>query len=118
MHSFAIGPDALQRPVAAVEMAYRTGGYFTPVREPGDLVEVIENVSFANIEAIEVHNLTTGEAASELRIQADGTFGALVPIRTGLNRIQVMARSSDGSEATAAISVGHAEGGQATTPPP
>lgn len=110
VHSFAIGPDALERPVAAVEMAYRTGGYFTPVRVPGDLVEVIENVSFANIEAIEVQNLTTGEAASELRIQADGTFGALVPIRTGLNRIQVLARSSDGSEATASISLGHAEG--------
>lgn len=110
IHSFAIGPKALKRPVAAVEMAMRTGGSFTPVREPGDLKEVIESVSFANIEAIEVVNLTTGEAATELRIQADGSFGALVPLRTGLNRIRVLARASDGSETTAEISVGHAKG--------
>jgi len=110
IHSFAIGSKALKRPVAAVEMASRTGGYFTPVREPGDLKEVIESVSFANIEAIEVVNLTTGEAATELRIQADGSYGALVPVRTGLNRIRVLARASDGSETTAEISVGHAKG--------
>ncbi len=110
IHSFAIGQKALNRPVAAVEMASRTGGFFTPVRSPGDLVEVIENVSFANIETIEVTNLTTGQPASELRIQADGSYGALVPVETGLNRIRVLARASDGSEATADVSVGHAEG--------
>ncbi|MCP5059124.1 MAG: VWA domain-containing protein [bacterium] len=110
IHSFAIGTKALKRPVAAVEMASRTGGYFTPVREPGDLKEVIESVSFANIEAIEVTNQTTGEAATELRIQADGSYGALVPVRTGLNRIRVLARASDGSETSAEVSVGHAEG--------
>ena len=110
IHSFAIGTQALKRPIAAVEMASRTGGYFTPVREPGDLKEVIESVSFANIEAIEVTNLTTGQAATELRIQADGSYGALVPVRTGLNRIRVLARASDGSETSAEVSVGHAKG--------
>ncbi|MCP5066584.1 MAG: VWA domain-containing protein [bacterium] len=110
IHSFAIGTKALKRPIAAVEMASRTGGYFTPVREPGDLKEVIESVSCANIEAIEVTNLTTGEAATELHIQADGGYGALVPVRTGLNRIRVLARASDGSETTAEVSVGYAKG--------
>jgi hypothetical protein len=117
VHSFAIGPDALKRPVAAVEMAYRTGGYFTPVRQPGDLSEVIDNVSFANIESIDVVNLTTGEAASELRIQADGSYGALVPVRTGLNRVRVRVRASDGSEASAEVSVGYAEGVKPTRLP-
>ncbi len=117
VHSFAIGPDALQRPVAAVEIAYRTGGYFTPVRQPGDLVEVIENVSFANIESLTVRNLTTGETAREVRVQADGTFGALVPIRTGLNRLRVEVKASDGSAATAEVSVAHAEGVKPTRLP-
>ena len=37
IHSFAIGPDALEGPIATVEMASRTDGFFTPVRHPGDL---------------------------------------------------------------------------------
>ena len=35
IHSFAIGQEALSGPIAPVEMAHRTGGEFTPVREPG-----------------------------------------------------------------------------------
>ena len=42
LHSFATGPDALDGPIATVEMASRTRGYFTPVRHPGDLVDVVE----------------------------------------------------------------------------
>jgi len=110
VHSFAIGPEALDGPVAAVEMASRTGGYFTPVRNPADLVEVIENVSLANIDQITVENLTTGKAASGLLTNADGTFSALVPVETGHNRIRVTARAVDGLEATTEITLDYAPG--------
>jgi hypothetical protein len=114
IHSFAIGPEALEGPVATVEMAARTGGYFTPVREPGDLVEVIENVSLADVERLEVRNLTTGAAASELVINADGSFGALVPLQAGKNRIEALARADNGQEARAEILLQYAPG----APPP
>ncbi len=114
VHSFAVGPEALAGPVAAVEMATVTGGYFTPVRDPGDLVEVIENVSFANIEELSVRNATTNQPASELITAADGSYSALVPLRTGENVLEVSARASDGTEATAQVTVNHAPG--ATTP--
>jgi hypothetical protein len=110
VHSFAIGPEALDGPVAAVEMASRTGGYFTPVRHPADLVEVIEHVSFANIDQVTIQNLTTDAAASELLTNADGTFSALVPVKEGHNRIRVLARASDGSEATAEVNIDYAPG--------
>lgn len=110
IHSFAIGPEALDGPVAAVEMATRTGGYFTPVRHPGDLVEVIEHVSFANIDQVAIRNLTTGEAASELITNADGTFSALIPLAKGRNRIQVVARANDGSDANAEVTVTYVPG--------
>jgi hypothetical protein len=110
IHSFAIGPEALDGPVAAVEMAARTGGYFTPVRRPADLVEVIEHVSFANIDQVTIQNLTTGAPASELITNADGTFSALVPLKEGRNRIQVLARASDGSDATAEVALSYAPG--------
>jgi hypothetical protein len=110
VHSFAIGPEALDGPVAAVEMASRTGGNFTPVRHPADLVKVIENVSFANIDEVVIENLTNGAPASGLFTNADGTFSALVPLETGLNRIQVAVRANDGLEATAEITLKYAPG--------
>jgi hypothetical protein len=110
IHSFAIGPEALDGPVAVVEMAARTGGYFTPVRHPADLVDVIENVSFANIDEVTIQNLTTGAAASQLVTNADGTFSGLVPVTEGHNRIQVTVRSSEGSDATAEVTVDYAPG--------
>ena len=117
IHSFAIGPEALDGPVAVVEMAARTGGYFTPVRRPGDLVSVIENVSFANIDEITVRNLTTGEPASELITSADGSFSALVPVQHGRNRIRVLARANDGSDATAEVTVDYVPGVKTRTLP-
>jgi len=110
VHSFAIGPEALDGPVAAVEMASRTGGYFTPVRHPADLVEVIENVSLANIDQVTVENLTNGEAASGLLTNADGSFSALVPVEVGHNRIRVTARAHDGLEATTEVTLDYAPG--------
>jgi hypothetical protein len=117
IHSFAIGPEALDGPVAAVEMAARTGGYFTPVRHPGDLVEVIEHVSFANIDQVAIRNLTTDEPASELITNADGTFSALVPLAKGRNRIQVVARANDGSDAHAEVTVNYVPGVDTRTLP-
>jgi len=117
IHSFAIGPEALDGPVAAVEMATRTGGYFTPVRHPADLVEVIDNVSFANIKQVTIQNLTTGAPASQLLTNADGTFSALVPLEEGHNRIQVTARASDGLEATTETTLDYAAGVHTVTLP-
>ena len=117
IHSFAIGPEALDGPVAAVEMASRTGGNFTPVRHPADLVKLIENVSFANIDQVTIENLTTGAPASGLFTNADGTFSALVPVQAGLNRIQVSVRAQDGLEATAEITLKYAPGVKAVMLP-
>ena len=97
IHSFAIGPDALEGPVATVEMASRTDGFFTPVRHPGDLVEVIEAVSFANLGEVSLQNLTTGKPADLFRATADGAWAGFVPMDPGENEIEVRAQSSDGA---------------------
>ncbi|MBW2399717.1 MAG: VWA domain-containing protein, partial [Deltaproteobacteria bacterium] len=49
IHSFAIGSDALEGPVAVVEMAARTGGSFTPVPRAGALVELMRDVHFTSL---------------------------------------------------------------------
>jgi len=110
IHSFAIGPDALEGPVATVEMAQRTDGYFTPVRHPGDLVNVVEQVSFANLDEVQVKSLTTGEAAEHFRTTADGSWAGFLRMEPGTNEIDVRARSSDGLEHSTSVSVTMATG--------
>ena len=112
VHSFAIGPEALDGPVAAVELAERTEGQFTPVRNPGELTDVIEQVSFADIQEITVRNVTTGAPADVLQANADGSFGALVPLASGKNKLEVTARASDGATALSGVTVVYTPGGQ------
>jgi hypothetical protein len=112
IHSFAIGPEAMEGPVSCVEMSERTHGIFTPVKNPGELTDVIEQVNFANIDQITVKNLTTGKPADVERAKADGSFGALVPLQSGKNKLEVYARASDGAESRANVTVVYVPGTQ------
>ncbi len=105
IHSFAIGPHALDGPIAPVEMAARTNGYFTPVRHPGDLVDVVEQVSFANLREVTLRNLTTGEPAERFRTTADGSWAGFVRTVAGANRIEIRAKADDGIEASSEVEV-------------
>jgi hypothetical protein len=117
IHSFAIGPEALDAPIAALEMAERTGGFFIPVRHPGDLQKAVEEVSFTRVRAIDLRNATTGDRARTLRVTADGGWAGLVPAIAGLNRLDVVARSDDGTRVRRQLAVFVAPS-QAETPVP
>ncbi|MBI2985868.1 MAG: VWA domain-containing protein [Deltaproteobacteria bacterium] len=112
VHVFALGEEALSYPTAAVGIARESGGVFTPVVRPADILSVLENVSVVGVDYVEVVNLTTGQKASQLRLAADGFFSAAVPMTEGLNRIQVLARASDGVTGRDSISVYYQRGDQ------
>ena len=99
INSYALGTQALTRPIAATEIARVTLGTFTPVLEPGAIVATLQAVSFANIEDVGILNLTTREHAPDVRLNPDGSFVAFVPVREGKNRVLVNALASDGGEA-------------------
>ena len=103
--TFAIGEDALSEPVVVVEMARVTNGVFTPVRNPGDLRAVFEDVTFAEIGDLQVRNTTNGKVADYLNKNADGTFSALLPMEEGENMLEVYARSTNDTEARRSIRV-------------
>jgi hypothetical protein len=105
IHSFAIGPDALDGPVATVEMASRTDGYFTPVRHPADLVEVVEDVSFANLENVTLRNLTRKAEAAFFLSTADGSWAGLLELAPGRNVIEVLAKATDGTDSSRTVEV-------------
>ena len=114
IHSFAIGPEALEGPIAAVEMAAITKGLFTPVPDPGRLSEFVEAMALADIEEVTARNATSGEPAHEVELHADGSFEALVPLQVGKNVLEVRARSSRGDEASASVLVHYAPGSART----
>jgi hypothetical protein len=115
VHSFAIGDDALDGPLAAVEMARRTNGYFIPVRRPADLINAVKAVNIARLARLEIRNKTTGEAAYPFPATADGAWGGFIRLETGENELEITARAEDGTEATKGLTL-HFEP-DATAPP-
>lgn len=103
INTYAVGPDALTNPVAATEVARSTLGTFTPVRNAGDIVAVLQGVSFANIEDVVVTNLTTGDFSTDVRLEPDGSFSGFVPVREGTNRVRVTALATDGQHGSVEI---------------
>jgi von Willebrand factor type A domain len=101
INTYALGPMALGLPQALIEMSRVSLGTYTPVRNPGDIVALLQGVSFANIEDVVFANLTTGELSTDVRLNPDGSFHGFVPVREGRNEIRVKAMASDGSSGSA-----------------
>lgn len=97
INTYALGPAALTYPYAATEMARVTLGNYTPVQNPGDIIALLQGISFANIEDVVVTNLTTGDFSTDVRLTPDGSFTGFVPVREGHNRVRVTALASDGA---------------------
>ncbi len=111
-HVFALGEEALSHPRAAVGVAQESGGTFTPVVRPADILGVLENISLVGVGYVQVLNETTGQRASSLRLASDGFFSSALPVVEGLNRIQVWARSSDGATGQSSLSIYYLSGRQ------
>ncbi len=105
IHTYAIGREATRQPRAPLEIARVTGGEFTPVEDPRNLQAAVEGASFSEIAELRIRNATMSAAASYQLRNPDGTYSALVPMRTGRNVIEVFARSTDGLEATRQVEV-------------
>ncbi len=97
INTYALGPQALTYPQAVTEVARVSLGTFTPVQNPGDIVALLQGVSFANVEDVVIANLTTGDFSTDVRLEPDGSFSGFVPVRPGRNQVRVTALASDGS---------------------
>jgi Mg-chelatase subunit ChlD len=112
VHVFALGEEALSYPAAAVGIAKESGGTYTPVSRPADVLAVVENISVVGVDYVQVVNQTTGQKAMHLRLAADGFFSSAVPVAEGRNQIDVFARASDGSTRRDSVSVYYEPGKQ------
>jgi Mg-chelatase subunit ChlD len=118
VHTFALGPEALAGPIAVVDMARHTGGVFTPIVNPGDVVSMIEGVNLVDLDSIRVRNLTTQKDAPDVETRIDGGFGALVELAPGKNRVEVVARATDGTESREVLTLHYAPGAPLPPLPP
>lgn len=98
IHSYAIGPLALERPRAAIEIARHSRGAYVPVDDHEELRNVLPRIDLAQIKKLEVTHVATGEPALETLRTPDGRYSALVPLRPGQNEVEVYVRSSNGAE--------------------
>jgi hypothetical protein len=105
VHVFALGEEALSYPRAATGIATESGGTYTPVSRPGDVLAVIENISVVGVDYVQIINQTMGQKATHMRLAADGFFSSSVPVVEGRNQIEVFARASDGSTGRDTITI-------------
>ncbi len=111
INSFALGRYALESPVATTEMARLTGGAYTPVRNPGEILAFLRSVSFANIEDVVITNLTTNDISYDVHLSPDGSFSGFVPVGLGRNQVQVTVLASDGGENSVNLDVDFEQAG-------
>lgn len=98
LDTFAIGSDAIEDPATVEAMATATGGTFTPVRHPSDLIATFRGVSLARVDRLGLRNLTTGRPADDTHLGADGSFSGIVELAEGTNRLEVRVGSGEGLE--------------------
>jgi len=97
INTYALGGGALTYPEVVMEMARVSLGTYTPVQNPGDIIMLLQGVSFANVEDVVFTNVTTGDFSTDVRLNPDGSFQGYVPVQEGSNRVRVIALASDGS---------------------
>ena len=112
VHVFALGEEALSYPRAAVGIAKESGGAYTPVVRPADVLAAVENISAVGVDYVQVVNQTLGQRATQIRLGADGFFSSAVPVAEGRNQIEVLARASDGSNGRDAVTIFYQSGNQ------
>jgi hypothetical protein len=89
VHSFCLGPEALSAPMACREAARLTGGIYSPVERPADIVSVLPRTPVGRVELVAVRNATTGRLARSVSVRPDGGFSAEVELAPGANQLVV-----------------------------
>lgn len=112
IHVFGLGDEVVNYPWAVQGIAKESGGTYTPLLRPADVLAIMDQISVVGVDFVQVVNQTSGQKAANLRLAADGFFSAALPVVEGRNQIDVLARASDGTNSRASITVFYQSGPQ------
>jgi hypothetical protein len=107
IHTFALGRDVVRRGVNPVlpRMAERSGGRFTQLESPGEIVALLSSTSFSFVSSVRIANATRGDEIPEIATAIDGSFYAELPLAEGVNEIEVEAVLNDGRRTSRKLTI-------------
>jgi len=109
---FELGHNAVTRRHSETgsRVADITGGTFTSVERPGDILKVLAATSLTFVDRVRLTNRTTGQRTRYVSTGLDGSFYGEVPLREGPNEIDVAAILYDGRERSVSLRVDYHAG--------
>ncbi len=107
IHTFALGRDVVRRGVNPVlpRMAERSGGRFTQLEAPGEIVALLRSTSFSFVDSVRLANATRGDEVAEIATAIDGSFYGELPLAEGVNEIEVEAVLNDGRRTSRKLTI-------------
>ena len=98
VHVFAIGREADGAGREIEPVAETTHGEYHAVRDLAKLAPLLAKIQFRSLRELRVTNKSTGAQALQLDRDDTGAWSALIPFKSGVNQIEVVAVASDGRE--------------------
>lgn len=95
---------------AVKRMARRTGGRYVALESPAEIVTSLAQTPFSVVEGVTIVNRSTGRSTRRIAAGIDGSFYGEIPLREGLNQIEVVARLDDGREPSRVFEIEYTRG--------
>jgi len=98
IYAAGLGMDALTADSVYVYLAKATGGEYLRIETPADAIRILGDLRLNGLRAVEISNHSGTDSARAVRVFADGSFDAFVPLVPGENEIEVVASLEQGPE--------------------
>jgi len=107
INSFELGQNRVTRARSGSlkQLAAITGGSFTGITHPGDVVPMLAATQLSFVDRVRLVNRTTGEETPFVATGIDGSFYGELPLRAGENTVDVVAVLQDARQAAVTLQV-------------
>jgi Mg-chelatase subunit ChlD len=107
IHTYSLGWDVVRRGVNPVlrRMARQSGGRFTQLQTPGEIVALLRSTSFSFVSSVRLANATRGDEIAEIATAIDGSFYGELPLAEGANEIEVEVVLNDGRRSSRKLTI-------------
>ena len=86
-------------------MAGQSGGRFTQLQTPGEIVALLRSTSFSFVSSVRLANATRGDEIPEIATAIDGSFYGELPLTEGVNEIEVEVVLNDGRRTSRKLTI-------------